>query len=110
MDLAIYLLAIPVVGSEQADEFLVFLLVDFYPDTRLSRNMDWDYVLRQDRIKENAKCVRFKQGSNAIQVLRKRLEPEMASEGAYRFCPTRESYIEGEEILERGRRVVSRPG
>ena len=54
MDLAIYLLASPVVGSEQADEFLAFLLVDFYPDTRLSRNMDWDYVLRQDHIKENA--------------------------------------------------------
>ncbi|WP_146106442.1 glycosyltransferase [Desulfobulbus oralis] len=60
--------------------------------------------------KRYAKCVRFKQGSNTIQVLRKRLEPEMASEGAYRFCPTSESYIEGEEILERGRRVVSRPG
>ena len=30
MDLAIYLLASPVVGSEQADEFLAFLLVDFY--------------------------------------------------------------------------------
>ena len=60
--------------------------------------------------KKYAKCVRFKRGSHAIQVLRKCLEPEMASEGAYRFCPTSESYIEEKEILERSRRMVSRPG
>ena len=60
--------------------------------------------------KKYAKCVRFKRGSNAIQVLRKCLEPEMASEGAYRFCPTSESYIEGKKILKQSRHVVSHPG